>query len=143
MISVLLSINPGAGGAPFHASFSRTCLVSGKKSSRTPLSSSAWRTSRRCKRSLRFALNERCSRTRKAVASLFRILRVWSLRGPRIETPWMIASLVDMLKNCCRWRRGLWSCEVYDVTWLRLIEGDVYLDMPDLGLCKASGEKRY
>ncbi len=41
VISTLRSIKPGAGLAPFHASFSRMCLVSGRKSGSWPLSSSA------------------------------------------------------------------------------------------------------
>ena len=119
MISVLLSINPGAGGAPFHASLSRTCLVSGKKFGRIPLSNSAWRISRRFKRSLRLSLNDRCSRARKAVAFSFKILQVWSFRGPRMETPWMMTSTFDMLKSCCWAERNGWSWEVYlDCTFI-------------------------
>lgn len=103
VISVLLSTKPGAGVAPLHAGLSRIRLVSGRKSGSTPLSSSAWRMSRRCSSSLRRALNERWSRARKAVASLLKILLVRLLRGPRIDTPWMIASMFDMLNLCLHW----------------------------------------
>src|SRR5690242_6237852 len=41
VISTLRSTRPGAGGAPFHVGSSRMYLVSGRKSRRLPLSSSA------------------------------------------------------------------------------------------------------
>ena len=97
VISVLLSTNPGAGAAPFHVTLLRIAFVSSKKSGNTPLSRSAWRTSRRCSNSLRLALNERWRRARNTVASLLRILRVWSLSGPKMDTPSLMASRLDIL----------------------------------------------
>lgn len=47
VISMRRSTRPGAGGAPFQESLSRMCLVSGRNSGRTPLSSSCWRITRR------------------------------------------------------------------------------------------------
>ncbi|KAH0294862.1 malate synthase, partial [Aureobasidium sp. EXF-3399] len=62
VISILRSMRPGAGGAPFHASLSRMCLVSGRNS-------------------LRVLLNVRWRRARKTVASLEMTLRLRSLRA--------------------------------------------------------------
>ena len=62
VISTRLSARPGAGGAPFHASLSRMCFVSGRKSGRTPRSSSACLSTRFCRRALRVWLKVRCKR---------------------------------------------------------------------------------
>lgn len=98
VISTLRSTRPGAGGAPFQASLSRICFDCGRKSGSTPLSSSACRITRRCNKSFRFMLNDRWSKARNAIASLLRIFRVWSFRGPRIETPWRSCSSTDILQ---------------------------------------------
>ena len=92
VISTRRSTRPGAGGAPFQASFSRICLVSGRKSNSCPRSISAWRSTRRWRSALRVGLKVRCKRARKAVASLVRILQASGLRGPRMATPLSWAS---------------------------------------------------
>lgn len=96
VISTRLSTRPGAGGAPFQVSLSRMCLVSGKKSGRLPLSSSAWRILRRSSSCLRVLLKERCSRARNASAGGVRIFLCSSLTAPRMLTPCRMVSVEAM-----------------------------------------------
>jgi hypothetical protein len=97
VISTRRSTRPGAGGAPFHVGFSRMWRVSGRKSGRTPRSSSAWRSLRRSRRFLRVELKERWRRARKARACGVRILRCDSCTGPRTATPWRMLSVEAMV----------------------------------------------
>ena len=97
VISTLRSIKPGAGGAPLHASFSRICFVSGRKSGSWPLSSSACLITRRWRSSLRVPLKDRWRRARKARASLLRIFLLKSVIDPATFTPCRIVSVVAIL----------------------------------------------
>ena len=98
VISTRLSIRPGAGGAPFHASFSLTCFVSGRKPGRAPLSSSTCLITRRWRRLFLVALKDRWRRARKATASLVKMSLCVSLIVPVMSTPWMIASIAAIVE---------------------------------------------
>lgn len=97
VISTLRSTRPGAGGAPRHVSSSRIAFVSGRKSGKTPLSSSCCRMTRRSRRFLRVELKARWRRARNAVASWVRIFFWDSSTEPRMATPWLRSSMEAMV----------------------------------------------
>lgn len=97
VISILRSTRPGAGGGPCHALLSLTCLVSGKKSGKTPLSSSCCLITRLWRSSFRVLLNVLWRRARKPVASGVRIFLWVSFIFPRMFTPWLSCWMVAII----------------------------------------------
>ena len=93
VISTRRSTRPGAGSAPRHVGSSRMCLVSGRKSGSTPLSISAWRSTRRSSSWRRVSSKVRCRVARNAHASLVKILLLAGLIAPRTLTPLRIESV--------------------------------------------------
>lgn len=102
VISTLRSANPGAGIAALHVTSSLMCLVSGRKSGRAPLSSSACLITRRWRSSFLLGLKDLWRRARKAMASFVRIFLLDSLMVPEMLTPWMIESMLAIFAKICK-----------------------------------------
>ena len=87
VISTRRSCRSAGTGATCHDASSRMCLVSGRKSGRSPASKASWRTTRAASSSARRARNSRCRPATNATASGVRISAISGETTSRISTP--------------------------------------------------------